>query len=136
MDARHRLVAAELERRWNAALAEVERLRATLTELEQEGPVLSEDERAAVLALGEHFAEVWESSACPPELKKKILRTVLEEIIVTHDEATDTLTFVMHWTGGTHTAFTMPKAAIGRGSAHRARGSRADPAPGRALRRR
>ncbi len=115
VDARNRLVAAELERRWNAALAAVDRLRAALTELEKEVPVLSEGERAVVLALGEHFAEVWESSACPPELKKKMLRTVLEEIIVTHDEATDTLSFVMHWTGGTHTALTMPKPRSGVG---------------------
>src|SRR5438132_2609114 len=76
VDARNRLVAAQLERRWNAALEAVDRLRAALTELEKEVPVLSEGERAVVLALGEHFAEVWESSACPPELKKKILRTV------------------------------------------------------------
>jgi DNA invertase Pin-like site-specific DNA recombinase len=115
VDARHRLVAAELERRWNAALEEVERLRTTRTELDKAVPALSEDERAAVLALGDHFAEVWESSACPPELKKKILRTVLEEIIVTHDEATDTLSFVMHWTGGTHTALTMPTPRSGVG---------------------
>lgn len=115
VDARNRLVAAELERRWNAALEEVERLRTTRTELDKAVPALSEDERAAVLALGDHFAAVWESSACPPELKKKILRTVLEEIIVTHDEATDTLSFVMHWTGGTHTALTMPKPRSGVG---------------------
>jgi hypothetical protein len=62
-----------------------------------------------VLALGDDFAVVWQSAACPPELKKKILRTVLEEIIVTHDEASDTLSFVLHWAGGTHTALTMPK---------------------------
>lgn len=115
VDARHRLVAAELERRWNAALEEVERLRTTRTELDKAVPALSEDERAAVLALGDHFAAVWESSACPPELKKKMLRTVLEEIIVTHDEATDTLSFVMHWTGGTHTTMTMPKPRSGVG---------------------
>lgn len=115
VDARHRLVAAELERRWNAALEEVERIRATLAELEKAVPVLSEDEHAAVLALGDDFAAVWESAACPPELKKKILRTVLEEIIVTHDEASDTLAFVMHWTGGTHTVLTMPKPRSGVG---------------------
>lgn len=68
-----------------------------------------------MLALGAHFAEVWESAACPPELKKKILRTVLEEIIVTYDEATDTLSFVMHWAGGAHTALTMPKPRSGVG---------------------
>ncbi len=56
-----------------AALEEVERIRATLAELEKAVPVLSEDEHAAVLALGDDFAAVWESTACPPELKKKIL---------------------------------------------------------------
>jgi hypothetical protein len=40
VDARNRLVASELERRWNAALEEVERQRATLAELEREVPVL------------------------------------------------------------------------------------------------
>lgn len=115
VDARNRLVASELERRWNAALEEEERQRAALAELEQEVPVLSEDERASVLALGERFAEVWQSSACPAELKKRILRTVLQEVIVTYDEAADTLSFVMHWTGGTHTAFTMPKPRSGVG---------------------
>jgi ferric-dicitrate binding protein FerR (iron transport regulator) len=96
VDARHRFVAAELERRWDAALEEVERLRATLSELEKAVPALSTHEQAAVFALGGDFAAVWESTACPPELKKKILRTVLEEIIVTHDEASDTLPFGMH----------------------------------------
>src|SRR6266508_7962 len=115
VDARHRLVASELERRWNAALEEVERQGAALAEREREVPVLSEDERASVLALGERLAEVWESPACRPELKKKILRTVLEEIIVTYDEAADTLCFVLHWAGGTHTAFTMPKPRSGVG---------------------
>ena len=115
VDARHRLVAAELERRWNVALEEVARLRATLAELEQAVPVLSDDERTAVLALGDDFAAVWASAACPPELKKKILRTVFEEIIVTHDEVSDTLSFVLHWVGGTHTALTMPKPRSGAG---------------------
>jgi hypothetical protein len=115
VDARHRLVASELERRWNAALEEVERQGAALAEREREVPVLSEGERASVLALGERLAEVWESPACRPELKKKILRTVLEEIIVTYDEAADTLCFVLHWAGGTHTAFTMPKPRSGVG---------------------
>lgn len=115
VDARNRLVAAELERRWNDALGEVERLRTTVTELDKGVAVLSEAERASVLALGEHFAEVWESAACTPELKKKILRRVLEEIIVTYEAATDTLSFVMHWAGGTHTTFTMPKPRSGVG---------------------
>jgi len=117
VDARNRLVAAELERRWNVALEHVERLRSALAELEQAAPVLSEEERVTVRTLGERFADVWHSPACPPELKKKIVRTVLDEIIVTHDGATDTLQFTLHWTGGTHTALEMPKPRSGVGQA-------------------
>jgi DNA invertase Pin-like site-specific DNA recombinase len=117
VDARNRLVAAELERRWNAALEEVERLRSTLAELEHATPVLSEEERVTVRTLGKRFADVWHSLACPPELKKKIVRTVLDEIVVTHDETTDTLQFTLHWAGGTHTALEMPKPRSGVGQA-------------------
>ena len=117
VDARNRLVAAELERRWDTALEHVERLRSTLAELEQATPVLSEEERVTVRTLGERFADVWHSPACAPELKKKILRTVLEEIIVTHDDLTDTLRFTLHWAGGTHTALEMPKPRSGVGQA-------------------
>jgi Recombinase len=113
VDARNRLVAAELERRWNVALEHVERLRSALAELEQAAPVLSEEERVTVRTLGERFADVWHSPACPPELKKKIVRTVLDEIVVTHDGATDTLRFTLHWAGGTHTALEMPKPRSG-----------------------
>ena len=67
--------------------------------------------------LGERFADVWHSPACPPELKKKIVRTVLDEIIVTHDDASDTLQFTLHWVGGTHTALEMPKPRSGVGQA-------------------
>ena len=117
VDARNRLVAAELERRWNVALEHVERLRSALAELEQATPALSEEERVTVRTLGERFADVWHSPACPPELKKKIVRTVLDEIIVTHDDATDTLRFTLHWAGGTHTALEMPKPRSGVGQA-------------------
>jgi hypothetical protein len=117
VDARNRLVAAELERRWNAALEEVERLRSALAELEQATPALTEEERVTVRTLGERSADVWHSPACPPELKKKIVRTVLDEIIVTHDAATDTLRFTLHWAGGTHTALEMPKPRSGVGQA-------------------
>jgi hypothetical protein len=117
VDARNRLVAAELERRWNMALEHVERLRSALAELEQATPALSEEERVTVRTLGDRFADVWHSPACPPELKKKIVRTVLDEIVVTHDDATDTLRFTLHWAGGTHTALEMPKPRSGVGQA-------------------
>ncbi|MEE8300828.1 MAG: recombinase family protein [Candidatus Tectomicrobia bacterium] len=113
VDPRYRLVAAELERRWNAKLAEVDAVKATLAALSQHQRALTDDERATILRLGERFAEVWDSPHCPMELRKTIIRTVVQEVIVTEDAAAETLRFVMHWQGGSHTSFEMPKPQWG-----------------------
>ena len=118
-DPRNRLVAAELERRWNAKLEEVAALEARLTELQRGVQALGEEDRKRILGLGERFDEVWQSEACPMELKKKIARTVIEEVLVDLDEDTGTLCFTIHWKGGTHTTFEMdkPRSPVGRQTA-------------------
>ena len=118
-DPRNRLVAAELERRWNAKLEEVVALEARLTELQRGVQALGDEDRKRILGLGERFDEVWQSEACPMELKKKIARTVIEEVLVDLDEDTDTLCFTIHWKGGTHTTFEMdkPRSPVGRQTA-------------------
>jgi len=115
VDPRNRLVTAELERRWNAKLEAVEQLKATLEEVAHESHTVSEEEREELLAMGERFGEVWESEACPAALKKRIIRTVIEEIVVDLDEETDLLSFIIHWKGGTHTRYRMPKPVSGAG---------------------
>ena len=115
VDPRHRLVAAELERRWNAKLEEAERLKTAIDGLETEARKLTEQERAEILEMGENFATLWESEHCPMELKKKILRTVVEEILVDTDKNGRELVFTIHWKGGTHTRFQMPKPTSGVG---------------------
>ncbi len=108
VDPRRRLVADELERRWNDKLTELEKARAALAELVDHRPRISDDERQKVLALGERFDKVWNSPACPVEIKKKIVRTLVEEVVA--DQVGDgRLKFVVHWKGGTHTAFEMDK---------------------------
>jgi len=113
VDPRHRLVAAELERRWNAKLEEVEAVQATLAALSQHQRALTDGDRTTILRLGERFAEVWDSPHCPMELRKTIIRTVVREVIVNEDVAGERLRFVMHWQGGSHTSFDMPKPQWG-----------------------
>lgn len=108
VDPRNRLVASELERRWNVKLEEVARVRASLAEVSARQPP-SAEERAALTALGERFSDVWNHPACSVELKKQIVRTVIEEVLV-DEEPPDTLSFIVHWKGGSHTAFAMEKA--------------------------
>jgi DNA invertase Pin-like site-specific DNA recombinase len=114
-DPRNRLVAAELERRWNAKLEQVAKVQAALAGILPVAPPLTEEQRDAILALGERFEWVWSSDGCPVELKKKIIRTAVEEIIVNLDEETQRLRFVVHWKGGTHTQLEMQKPVGGSG---------------------
>ena len=82
VDPDNRLVSGELERRWNEALAGVEELEARLGELDSKRVRLSNQERQRLLELGADLQRVWKHPAAPVELKKRILRTVLEEIVV------------------------------------------------------
>jgi len=108
VDPRRRLVAAELERRWNDKLQEVEAVKASLSALDREVPSLSDDEKAEIQLLGVHLRDVWGSPLCPPDLKKRIVRAVVEEIVV-DETASRRLTFIVHWKGGTHTSFEMDR---------------------------
>jgi hypothetical protein len=116
VDPRNRLVAAELERRWNAKLEELERVKKRFQTIAAERQTLTGDHEQRLRELGASFREVWESDACPMELKKKIVQTVIEEIVVDLEEPSQTLHFVIHWKGGRHTAFDMdkPRSGVGR----------------------
>ena len=46
-------------------------------------------------------------------LKKKIARTLINEIVVDLDEAAQTLQMIIHWHGGCHTALALPKPQSG-----------------------
>src|SRR5271169_6480411 len=82
VDARNRLAAGELERRWNEKLEEVEVVKQRLTSLDVQRYSLSTEEEERIRSMGDRFAEVWQNSHCPPALKKMIFRTAIEEIIV------------------------------------------------------
>ena len=116
VDARNRLVAAELERRWNHKLEDVARVKKAFEEAGNQRQSLTAEQERQLLEMGACFREAWESDRCPMELKKKIIRTVIEEIVVDLDEPAETLNFVTHWKGGCHTEFTMdkPRSGVGR----------------------
>jgi DNA invertase Pin-like site-specific DNA recombinase len=109
VDARNRLAAAELERRWNEKLAEIEVVQQQLACLAEKPCSLSPEEEDRILSMGENFAELWHNDRCPPTLKKMIFRTVLEEIIVRTDPGKETLHFTIHWKGGVHTRLDMDR---------------------------
>jgi DNA invertase Pin-like site-specific DNA recombinase len=114
VDPENRLVAAELEARWEAALTEVEGLEQRLAEAE--APVFgpTEEERERLLALGQDLEQLWEHPVTSRSLKKRILRSVLEEIVAdVHDEP-PSIELRLHWKGGVHTRLVVPRAGTGQ----------------------
>ena len=116
VDARNRLVASELERRWNEKLEELAQVKKTFEEIANQQQSLTAEEKQQLLEMGGYFRRVWQSDTCPMEAKKKIIRTVIEEIIVQLGDSTQMLHFVIHWKGGCHTEFQMekPRSPVGK----------------------
>jgi excisionase family DNA binding protein len=113
VDATNRLVAAELERRWNAALKIQAQLEEELEALRRERPqAISEQQRHTLLALGADLRRLWEHPQSAPEWKKRILRTVLTEIVVTANGTEVQL--LLHWRGGDHTQLRFEKVRRGQ----------------------
>jgi excisionase family DNA binding protein len=112
-DPENRLVAGELERRWNERLVALRDLELELDRLDAESePPLTESDRERLMALGADLARAWESHGTTPETRKKIVRTVISEIIV--DVVGDTLELIIHWQGGDHTRLSIKRNRAGQ----------------------
>jgi DNA invertase Pin-like site-specific DNA recombinase len=113
VDPENRLVAGDLERRWNDRLAEAARLESDLLVLrDNQPPAITDAERAEISALGAELPRLWNHPAASAETRKRILRTVLEEVVVTVEPGQ--LTLKLHWKGGDHTALTVAKNRAGQ----------------------
>ena len=113
VDPDNRLVASELERRWNERLAAEQQLEDQLTALASDAPQsMSAAERARLLALGQDLPAAWNHPAASDEIKKRILRAVIEEIVVQAEN--NKLKCMIHWKGGEHTALDVRRGCTGR----------------------
>lgn len=99
-DPLNRLVAGELERRWNDALEALHSIEDELNSITQEEPLCAE-EREELLALGEELDRVWNNSETSSELKKRITRLLVKEVVLF--EEPPHVRAVVHWQGGEHT---------------------------------
>jgi DNA invertase Pin-like site-specific DNA recombinase len=112
VDPANRLVAAELERRWNQALATEAQVEAELTILRQgrERP-LNDAQKRELLEFARDLSRLWDDPRSSPEYKKRLLRIALKEIIATCEG--ETIRLVLHWQGGDHTQVEFQKIRAG-----------------------
>jgi DNA invertase Pin-like site-specific DNA recombinase len=113
VDPDNRLVAGELERRWNDKLVAVRKLEEEFEAAEcQRPPALGNEERDSLLRLGADLETAWSHPAATMATRKRIVRAVLHEIVVRIEEGFVDL--VLHWRGGDHTALKVKKNASGK----------------------
>ena len=113
VDPANRLVAAELEARWNAALATAAEAEFRLANVMAEPQALSPEQRQKILSLGADLRCVWTDPKAPMDLKKRILRTVIREIVVRINEGSSQIELMVHWAGGAHTRLHVKKNKTG-----------------------
>lgn len=109
----HRLVAATLEQRWNAALERVATVQQRLAQLAAAPGPPAPAERATLLALAQEFPTVWADPATDGRTKKRLVRLLIEEIIVS-PRTEGVLDLLIHWKGGKHTRLPVPRNRPGQ----------------------
>jgi DNA invertase Pin-like site-specific DNA recombinase len=113
-DPANRLVAAELEARWNLALAHVSEVEVKIAAHNSATPARPELTSASLVTLAGDLRAVWKAPAADARLKKRIVRTLIREVIADIDAEAAEIVLVIHWMGGVHTELRLPRRRRGQ----------------------
>ena len=92
----------------------LEAIQPRVTALGEGRASLSDKQRAELIALGDDVWVVWDHPDAPVQLKKRILRTVLHEIVVDSHRDSPRHRLILHWAGGVHTELYVERNLTGQ----------------------
>ena len=117
VDPDNRLVAAELETRWNAALRRVSEVEERLRQFEatSQGAARIPD-KETLLSLAQDLPAVWNEDTTDMRLKQRIVRILIQEIVADVDDSSNQIVLMIHWTGGQHSELRVKKNLTGHHS--------------------
>ncbi len=97
----NRLVARSLERRWEEALAEVQRLEIEYERFTRSQPrLLEESDRAQIRRLAEEVPALWQAPTTTAADRRQIARLLIDRVVVTVAAADDRIAVRIEWAGG------------------------------------
>lgn len=99
-DPENRLIASELEKRWEEALGRVRAFEQRLDEDDVTGDTVDPDR---LDGLAHDLQAAWDAPGTTMRNRQHLIRTVIEDIIADIDEDTGEIVLVIHWKGGRHT---------------------------------
>jgi len=111
VDPEKRLVARELEDRWEVALKQVAEVEARLATPPQ--MLANVPDTGTLLALAEDLTAVWDAPDTNMALKQRIVRVLIREIVLDIDAAAQEVVLIIHWMGGQHSEHRVRKPSTG-----------------------
>jgi hypothetical protein len=97
----NRLVARELERRWEEALKQQRQLDEEDERFARSAPPeLSEEGGSSIRALASDLPAVWSAATTSPADRQRVARLLLERVVVTVEKAGERVEVELHWVGG------------------------------------
>jgi len=113
-DPANRLVAAELEVRWEQALRERERLTREAEELDrQAASPLGAAERRRVREMASDLGKVWHAATTGMEDRKELLRFLVHRVYLDGVSEAGQIGIEVEWHTGARTKVTVPRPAVG-----------------------
>ncbi|HEX8813494.1 MAG TPA: recombinase family protein [Terracidiphilus sp.] len=117
VDPDNRLVASELERRWNEKLERVVRLEQAYSQAEQEaGWNITPEERKMIEELSQNLPVLWKAQSTTNRERKQLLRLAIESVQLDGVSQAGQIEVQIRWRSGTMTRSCIKRTAPGEGS--------------------
>jgi hypothetical protein len=114
VDPSNRLVASELERRWNEKLERVEQLEQAFVRAERAADWdLTAEERTAIQELSRDLPTLWSAETTTHQERKQLLRLAIESVQVDGLSQAGQVEVQIHWRSGTVTRANVKRTAPG-----------------------
>ena len=114
VDPTKRLVARELENRWNAALERVAAIEERIKQHDNAALPRPKIDEAALMALAHDLPAVWNAPGTDAKTKQRITHILISEVLIDLDGATNEAVATVHWVGGRHTELRIARVRCGR----------------------
>ena len=111
-DPANRLVAGELEARWNRALTQVAHVEDKIAA--HDAALSAAADPTTLTRLASDLKTVWNAPTTDARLKKRIVRTVIQEVVADIDPDAAEIVLMVHWIGGVHTQMRLPRRRRGQ----------------------